>query len=613
MPETTISMAILTDLEAALADQPNVYNTVKSLFQLPDNITPEMRISTSEFLRLIQVLRNHYQVEDIGKRIGQTFTPAQLGLLGLYLQTCDSLKDALHQYLQYAYLDNGFYANLHLYENTTEFSLQLLIPDSMYEIKKVYIEIAAHRVVKSIQYFCSPTVLPSYLSIEKDLLDTSIIDNVETKLGPDNIISFHYPLSDFKKSLPGKNNSVNTLLRVEVDKKIHLERESESIKQSVINEIIRYDNLSDVSLDSIAKNMAMSSRTLGRKLKEDNTNFKSLLINIKRQTALKKILKGDGIDHIATSLGFSDRSSFERAFKTWTSFTPSNINSALKSFPNLLDQQYITNTNSIPSIYKLDSRTLKKCHDETSAIQHIKNDPVLSIKILGLAKIASFGSVSGTSINQAIHYLFKSGITQSMCMSVIRNSSLYRSKFQGIDLEEHWIEAHVIAEFCQSIVSAKLITSELTEQEAYICGLSSHIGFLMLISSHPEISHTLFESYDISKFDSLSFSLAVENMFGISAFKLSALILAFWGFPVKLIAPLHTLGNNPATLKQPFYGLLRFADNMSFYMTKNQDSLPLSFISQFCDEYNIDPKKIIEIYDASKVKIEQLKKHDPLT
>ena len=48
-------------------------------------------------------------------------------------------------------------------------------------------------------------------------------------------------------------------------------------------------------------------------------------------------------------------------------------------------------------------------------------------------------------------------------------------------------------------------------------------------------------------------------------------------------------------------------------MTKNQDSLPLSFINQFCDEYNIDPKKIIEIYDASKVKIEQLKKHDPLT
>jgi len=607
MAEATISMLILSDLEAALSDKAGVFNTVKSLFQLPSTISPEMRMPSNEFIRLIQFCRNEHGIHDIGKRIGQTFTPTQLGLLGLYLQTCDSLKEAIHQYIQYSYLDNSFETSIELVKDSETFSLQVSIPESVLEIKQSYIEIISLRIIKSIQFFCSPVIFPSSITLESEILSTNILPDLKVKMGPKNVFSLSYPLDAIDHSLPSKNQRINALLKIELDKLIHLDREQKTIKRSVINHIIQADSLADTSLEKVADKMAMSSRTLGRRLKEEKTTFKLLLINIKRQSALKKLLKGDSIELISSSLGFADRSSFERAFKTWTTFSPSNIKNAVETLPRLLDQQYITNINSIPSIYKLSSATLNNCSDINTGLVYIKNDPVLSIKIYGLAQITSFGSEDLRNISTATEYLFKSPITEAMCQSAIRNSSTYRSKFQGIDLSEHWIEAHIIAEFCQLVVSANLIKCDLTADDAYLCALSSHLGLLVFLSSAPKAGQELFNSYDISNFDSLSFSRCIEELCGFSAFTLSALLLTFWGYPERFIAPLNVLGSNQSSLiDHPFAGLLRCADNVSFYMLKKQNESALSFINMFCEEYNIKQSSLTDIYDSCQTKLDKL-------
>ena len=76
-------------------------------------------------------------------------------------------------------------------------------------------------------------------------------------------------------------------------------------------------------LDALAKVLHLSSRTLRRRLDDHGTSYKAMLEALRRELALHYV--GEGAlppDEVATRLGFSDPSTFYRAFKRWTSETP---------------------------------------------------------------------------------------------------------------------------------------------------------------------------------------------------------------------------------------------------------------------------------------------------
>ena len=77
------------------------------------------------------------------------------------------------------------------------------------------------------------------------------------------------------------------------------------------------------SQDLIAGDLAMSNRTLQRKLKDEDVNFSDLLQDCRMRLA-KKYLRQDGksIVEVSYTLGFAEPSAFSRAFKRWTDQTP---------------------------------------------------------------------------------------------------------------------------------------------------------------------------------------------------------------------------------------------------------------------------------------------------
>lgn len=77
------------------------------------------------------------------------------------------------------------------------------------------------------------------------------------------------------------------------------------------------------SIDFVAKQLAVSGRTLQRQLSEDSTSFTDVLNATRQQLAmhyLRKPTMAQG--EIAYLLGFQDTNSFNRAFKDWTGTTP---------------------------------------------------------------------------------------------------------------------------------------------------------------------------------------------------------------------------------------------------------------------------------------------------
>ena len=75
---------------------------------------------------------------------------------------------------------------------------------------------------------------------------------------------------------------------------------------------------------SVAEALHISTRTLQRQLQEKNTSFKLILNEVRTELADKYIRNNQlSLTEISFLLGFSEMSSFSRAFKRWTGETPS--------------------------------------------------------------------------------------------------------------------------------------------------------------------------------------------------------------------------------------------------------------------------------------------------
>jgi AraC-like DNA-binding protein len=108
------------------------------------------------------------------------------------------------------------------------------------------------------------------------------------------------------------------------------------ILEGMINDMNRADIVSQVkraiiealpsgtpSEAGIAERVFVSGRTLQRRLSDENTNFRTLVLEIRRELAEKYMAdKSMPLAEISYMLGFSDTSSFSRAFKRWTGEPP---------------------------------------------------------------------------------------------------------------------------------------------------------------------------------------------------------------------------------------------------------------------------------------------------
>ena len=93
--------------------------------------------------------------------------------------------------------------------------------------------------------------------------------------------------------------------------------------QAVLMDQLPSGHISD---DSVADALHMSVRTMHRKLAEVNNNFRTVLVEMRHNLAEQYILDNSlTLTEISLLLGFSEPSSFSRAFKNWTGTTPSEV------------------------------------------------------------------------------------------------------------------------------------------------------------------------------------------------------------------------------------------------------------------------------------------------
>lgn len=83
-------------------------------------------------------------------------------------------------------------------------------------------------------------------------------------------------------------------------------------------------------IETVAKRLAMSTRTLQRRLEDEGSNFRVLVNRVREELALHYLGKTEmSGGEISFLLGFEDPTSFFRAFREWTGQTPEAARLAL--------------------------------------------------------------------------------------------------------------------------------------------------------------------------------------------------------------------------------------------------------------------------------------------
>jgi AraC-like DNA-binding protein len=76
--------------------------------------------------------------------------------------------------------------------------------------------------------------------------------------------------------------------------------------------------------DTVAKNLAMSTRTLARRLADEGTTYEDVVDQLRQSLALQYIKdRSISLSQIAWLLGYEGTSAFNHAFLRWTGRSPS--------------------------------------------------------------------------------------------------------------------------------------------------------------------------------------------------------------------------------------------------------------------------------------------------
>jgi AraC-like DNA-binding protein len=99
------------------------------------------------------------------------------------------------------------------------------------------------------------------------------------------------------------------------------------VRRALMSRLARGE--SDIEL--VARDLAMSSRTLQRRLASAGLSYQDLLDSVRRDTAERSIADSAlSIGEVAYLVGYSEPAAFHRAFKRWTGVTPQAFRQRLR-------------------------------------------------------------------------------------------------------------------------------------------------------------------------------------------------------------------------------------------------------------------------------------------
>lgn len=319
-------------LQAIIQNLPSVGAQLKALLTrhgLSDSRIgdPNARVDMRDYLEFFEDAARTFEDPVLGARLGFALRPGDLWPMGLLLMQASSISSALSYHARYA----------SAFQTATTFSVQSA-PEGLMCTYRVHADIKPINLLRQDNEF----TLACICSLLRTAFDSNWrpleVHFEHASNGQDSVLCrvFGAPVRF------GQTRTCIIVDRREADLQYRTEdRELINILNQHMALVIASNNddlsateqvralvsvrlgLAPVELPFLASELGMTARTLQRRLSDEGTSLREILMSYRERMAAAYLAQGKlSIEEISAALGYAEPTVFSRAFKTWTGMSP---------------------------------------------------------------------------------------------------------------------------------------------------------------------------------------------------------------------------------------------------------------------------------------------------
>lgn len=287
---------------------------------------PQPALRFEQFRRVMVGAREMTGDPALGLALGQQLTLTAHGLLGYAAISSADLGDALRLLERYFRTRTRLCVpRIEPSQEGVRFCLVESVP--LGDIRETYLEVVVAAVVGGIRYLLGdrfqgvvlelPYAAPAHADRYRELLAMSVEFGAEVAALrlPKAMLSERFTLSDPASRQMAAQKCEEELQRLEAD---------QDWASRVRARLMQAEGMLP-SLEQLACNFHVTSRTLRRYLSALGVSYRSLLEEVRMTKAMAYLQANITVQQVASKLGYADPSNFARAFRKWTGYPPSHF------------------------------------------------------------------------------------------------------------------------------------------------------------------------------------------------------------------------------------------------------------------------------------------------
>lgn len=266
---------------------------------------------------------------DIGLHAGEMLRPAHLGPVGYALMSCPTVAEMIRQHQRFqALIFDGVKTRLKVQSDRVVSWLESVTPD--YFRSRQVAEFSIVSRISFVRWISGRDLAPLHVEFMHDAPDD--LTECRRILGDDvefghRLCGMSFPVDWLSLPIPTADPDFHREMTERVGRLLRRRRsDNDKLLARVRAHIANNLHRGVPSLEGLARDLNVTPRSLQRRLASLNLRFKDILDEVRRELALDYVQDDSlALCEVAFLLGYSDQSTFHRAFKRWTGQTPAFV------------------------------------------------------------------------------------------------------------------------------------------------------------------------------------------------------------------------------------------------------------------------------------------------
>lgn len=286
--------------------------------QLPEGL----HVSASQVAQIFTCLAHEYGRDDLHLRLADGFAKGAFGHAFLALQCSETLREGIHRVVRFKPLIEP--VNWLISESETTLSIELRDLSADFPLIGIGQIMSFLWLVKSSRNLTAKELVPMRVIITDAVPHQA---EIEQELGCPIEIGTNARLDLPQQAMDAPLLSSNALVISGLDAGLNRvsapTAEEDSLVAAIFSIVLELLPSGVVTLERTARRLALSKRTLERRLTERGVTFNEIVRDCRRDMAQHYLSNTPlAINEISFLLGYNEINSFYRAFKGWFSTSP---------------------------------------------------------------------------------------------------------------------------------------------------------------------------------------------------------------------------------------------------------------------------------------------------